>query len=105
VPKKLDLSGYDAGKKIKGRKRHILVDTMARLQRRGEPSAHRHVSNGRVGLIRVGELSRYIIGSSCVGEHGVRLFVSFPHWNLRRDPLLPARVPADFSKNIKSRFN
>jgi len=56
-------------------------------------------------LIRVGELSRYIIGSSCVGEHGVRLFVSFPHWNLRRDPLLPARVPADFSKNIKSRFN
>ena len=27
----LDPSGYDAGKKIKGRKRHILVDTMGLL--------------------------------------------------------------------------
>ena len=27
----LDASGYDAGKKIKGRKRHILVDTLGLL--------------------------------------------------------------------------
>jgi hypothetical protein len=32
VPKKaacIDASGYDAGKKIKGKKRHFLVDTQA----------------------------------------------------------------------------
>jgi putative transposase len=27
----LDASGYDAGKKVKGRKRHILVDTLGLL--------------------------------------------------------------------------
>jgi hypothetical protein len=30
----LDPSGYDAGKKIKGRKRHILVDTLDLLLER-----------------------------------------------------------------------
>jgi len=30
-PQKKGLCGYDAGKKIKGRKRHILVDTLAPL--------------------------------------------------------------------------
>jgi hypothetical protein len=31
IPSSIDPSGYDAGKKVTGRKRHILVDTLGLL--------------------------------------------------------------------------
>ena len=48
----LDPSGYDAGKKIKGRKRHILVDTLGLLLNVVVHSADVQDRDGALHLLR-----------------------------------------------------
>jgi hypothetical protein len=46
----MDPQGYDAGKKVTGRKRHILVDTLGAPNRSARPASPSAVAAWNVGV-------------------------------------------------------
>jgi|SRR6516164_8360212 hypothetical protein len=83
----LDPSGYDAGKKIKGRKRHILVDTLGLLLNAVVHSADVQDRDGALHLLRRARrlfpfIKRIFADGGYAGERMARVVWRTGAWKL-----------------------